>query len=135
MYRYLKEHRRKVVYFPLIVYWIVLLIATSIPTDDFPRVLMTVGDKIKHFSAYLILGGYLSLAFSLQERVPKLQKHFILGGILVASVYGLLDEFHQTFIPGRFFEWYDWVADILGAITGSSIIGYILNKKVFSKNS
>jgi hypothetical protein len=84
LYKYLKEHRRKVVYFPLIVYWIVLLIATSIPTDDFPRVLMTVGDKIKHFSAYLILGGYLSLAFSLQERVPKLQKHFILGGILVA---------------------------------------------------
>ncbi|MBL1211776.1 MAG: VanZ family protein [Ignavibacteriae bacterium] len=133
MYNYLKENRRKVVYFPLIVYWIILLIATSIPTDDFPRVLMTVGDKIKHFSAYLILGGYLSLAFSLQERFPKLQEYFIIGGIVVASVYGLLDEFHQAFIPGRFFEWYDWIADILGAVAGSSIIGYILNKKVFQK--
>ena len=133
MYSFLKAHRKRIVYLPLIVYWIILLIATSIPTDDFPRVLMTVGDKVKHFAAYFILGGYLAIAFSVQERVPLLRKYFIIAAIFTATVYGLIDEIHQAFIPGRFYELLDWVADIIGATVGSIIVGFILNKYVFNK--
>lgn len=133
MYSFLKAHRKRLVYLPLIIYWIILLIATSIPTDDFPRVLMTVGDKVKHFSAYFILGGYLTIAFSVQERFPLLRKYFIIAAILAATVYGLIDEIHQAFIPGRFYELLDWVADILGASVGSLIVGLSLKKYVFGK--
>lgn len=133
MYSFLKAHRKRLVYLPLIVYWIILLIATSIPTDDFPRVLMTVGDKVKHFAAYFILGGYLTIAFSVQERFPLLRKYFIIAAILAATVYGLIDEIHQAFIPGRFYELLDWVADIFGASVGSLIVGLSLKKYVFGK--
>ncbi len=133
MYSFLKAHRKRLVYLPLIIYWIILLIATSIPTDDFPRVLMTVGDKVKHFAAYFILGGYLTIAFSVQERFPLLRKYFIIAAILAATVYGLIDEIHQAFIPGRFYELLDWVADILGASVGSLIVGLSLKKYVFGK--
>ena len=30
-------------------------------------------------------------------------------------VFGVLDEWHQSFIPGRFSEFADWIADSLGA--------------------
>ena len=133
MYSFLKAHRKRLVYLPLIIYWIILLIATSIPTDDFPRVLMTVGDKVKHFAAYFILGGYLTIAFLVQERFPLLRKYFIFAAILAATIYGLIDEIHQAFIPGRFYELLDWVADILGATVGSLIVGLTLKKFVFGK--
>ena len=94
---------------------------------------MTVGDKVKHFTAYFILGGYLTVAFSVQERVPVLRKYFIIAAILVATLYGLIDEIHQAFIPGRFYELLDWVADITGATIGSLIVGLTLKKYVFNK--
>jgi VanZ family protein len=33
----------------------------------------------------------------------------------VVSAYGLFDEWHQSFTPGRFVEAADWVADTAGA--------------------
>lgn len=35
--------------------------------------------------------------------------------ILIASAYGLLDEWHQSFVPGRVGSGPDWVVDILAA--------------------
>ena len=39
-----------------------------------------------------------------------------LGRIVVASAYGVTDEWHQTFVPGRSSTVSDWVADTLGAL-------------------
>ena len=38
--------------------------------------------------------------------------------VLAASAYGVSDEIHQVFVPGRSATVEDWVADTLGAITG-----------------
>lgn len=47
---------------------------------------------------------------------------FIFGGsrryllsLLIASLYGITDEFHQSFIEGRDSDVWDWVADTVGA--------------------
>jgi VanZ family protein len=55
-----------------------------------------------------------------------------LGAILTATIYGLVDEIHQAFIPGRFYELLDWVADIIGACVGSIFVGVLLRKYVHS---
>lgn len=39
--------------------------------------------------------------------------------IVVTSVYGIIDEIHQSFTPGRECSFFDWVADTLGAVFGS----------------
>ncbi len=36
--------------------------------------------------------------------------------ILAVSLFGLSDEFHQAYTPGRAVEFADWVADTLGAV-------------------
>ena len=33
----------------------------------------------------------------------------------VASLYGITDEWHQYYVPGRFSDVMDWIADTLGA--------------------
>lgn len=63
-------------------------------------------DKVVHFSVYGLLGTLVLRA---------------LGGsrwgwaIVVVSLFGVSDELHQGFTPGRAMEFADWVADTLGA--------------------
>lgn len=74
-------------------------------------------DKIGHFALY----GALATAI---VRNPGLKSWPLLGGwwaILLASAYGLGDEFRQSFTVIRMFEWDDWGADTLGAITAVTL--------------
>jgi len=78
-------------------------------------------DKLFHFTAYGILGFLLSSA---------LPEKKIWVPALLASLYGISDEFHQSFVPGRSCDLLDWFADSFGAISGSYLF-FILWKKVF----
>ena len=52
--------------------------------------------------------------------------------ILIVSGYGIIDEIHQSFVPGRFPSFFDWTADTLGAILGG-LLCLILAKIIKSK--
>jgi VanZ family protein len=40
--------------------------------------------------------------------------------VVIIATFGALDEFLQTFTPGRTGDdIYDWTADVLGALTGA----------------
>jgi VanZ family protein len=41
--------------------------------------------------------------------------------VLAAALWGLLDEIHQTFVPGRSPDIVDLLADTLGAVVGASL--------------
>lgn len=62
-------------------------------------------DKVAHFGVYGILGITAFIAW------PKSP----LKAIAVCVAYGLSDEIHQMFIPGRSCDPWDWLADSLGA--------------------
>lgn len=113
---FLKKNRAILIYLPLIIYWLILFIATSLPTDYIPSV--GVGDKFSHFFAYMVLSVLLYFTFSLQTRSEILKKYPAIMTILVGSVYGILDELHQMLIPGRSAEFLDWIADFVGTIVG-----------------
>lgn len=36
-------------------------------------------------------------------------------GVLLASLYGVSDEVHQMYVPGRSADLFDWAADTVGA--------------------
>ena len=48
---------------------------------------------------------------------------FILPAVL-ASCYGIVDEIHQYFTPGRTASVFDWLADSIGGVSGSIIFFY-----------
>ena len=72
-------------------------------------------DKIAHMAVYAVLAGAILYAFQ-----PELASGRILVPLLITVgicfLYGLSDEFHQSFIPGRFVSAADLGADALGSV-------------------
>ncbi len=125
MIKFFEKNKIAAVYIPLVIYWMVLLTATSLPSQDLPKV--GVSDKIEHFSAYLILAVLLNLTLLVQNKFETLRKYPSLSTLTIIAFYALIDELHQLFIPGRDCEALDWVADFIGAILGIILINIILN--------
>ena len=75
-------------------------------------------DKLYHFIEYAILGGLLARAF-VKAKPSVVPSQLIWGmAVLISILYGASDEWHQTFVPGRFATLADWVADVVGSIAG-----------------
>ena len=75
-------------------------------------------DKIVHISLYIPLGFVVLWMLRLTRwRYESLMAWVAWG---VAVLYGLSDEVHQSFVPGRDASAADWGADIIGAALGVS---------------
>ena len=64
-------------------------------------------DKVAHFFVYGLLATLVARNLPVRGRVWL--------AILIVSVFGASDEWHQSFTPGRSATVADWVADTLGA--------------------
>lgn len=80
-------------------------------------------DKIIHAIAYLPLG----LLFYLSLSISGIRKYLLLTASLLAFLYGVSDEVHQFFVPGRDPSFGDILADAVGALTGSLTGNFIKN--------
>ncbi len=96
----------------LALYWLVIFLGTHAPGGV--SGLKVVNDKLLHFIAYL------GLAFLLAAALTSLRvKHgTLLLPLIVAIVYGGIDEYTQGFVPGRHPDLADWFADVMGAGVG-----------------
>ncbi|MBI2092913.1 MAG: VanZ family protein [Deltaproteobacteria bacterium] len=81
-------------------------------------------DKIIHLIVYAILGYFTARALSRGHGLER--KRTILISLLFSGFYGMTDEFHQSFVPGRAVEFFDLVSDILGGALGGFFYGYLL---------
>ncbi len=131
MYSYIKENRLKVLIIPLILYWIVLFIGTTLPSSKYAD-FFDISDKIKHFSAYSILAILLGLNLYFQEKWKNLSNFYLNYTFIICGLYGILDELHQLFVPNRSAEVLDWLADIGGTILGIILVRFFI--KILKKN-
>ncbi|MDO8549196.1 MAG: VanZ family protein [Ignavibacteria bacterium] len=129
MLRFLEKRKVFLVYTPLVLYWIVLLAATSFPTISVPTT--DVSDKIMHFIAYFGLGILLNLTLMFQNKYVNLKKKNWFNTIFIGSVYAALDEFHQYFIPVRSMEFLDFVADFFGLVLAVVFVLFLLRLNRF----
>jgi VanZ family protein len=90
----------------LFIYW--LSDQSSLPI---PHV-FSMQDKILHAGAYFIMGILAWRGFSHLFNRPVTLALF---GLAFCSLYGISDEWHQSFIEGRFSDITDWIADTGGA--------------------
>ena len=126
MFEFLEKRKIWLVYIPLAIYWLILFTATSLPAYDLPR--LGLSDKLQHFGAFLILAVLLNLALLYQRKSRFLFENAIIATIIICLLYAGLDELHQMFIPGRFAELLDWVADGSGVIFGVFLVYFLKNK-------
>lgn len=83
----------------------------NIPLPDLPKNF----DKVIHMCAYIPL-AYL---FYLSLKKSGINKYVFVIAVICASIYGITDELHQVFVPGRDADAFDFAADTLGAFLGS----------------
>jgi VanZ family protein len=77
-----------------------------------------MSDKSAHFIAYAALGGSLIRALA-SGRASGVTRRRLLVAMLLATLYGVSDELHQHFVPGRTPDWLDVLADAAGAVAGA----------------
>lgn len=83
-------------------------------------------DKLLHFVEYATLAALL--AWGLVRAGLAVSSGGVWAAVL-ASAYGLTDEVHQAFVPGRSADPRDWVADTVGAVVGAVAVVAFLRRR------
>jgi VanZ family protein len=73
-------------------------------------------DKVEHAIAYAVLSALVVIPLRRAHWLPWPQT--LVVAVLIASTYGALDEWHQSFVPGRDCSAWDWLADTAGGSCG-----------------
>lgn len=128
LYKYLDKHTFFLVYLPLVIYWIALFVLTTIPVEDMPH-FFDNQDKVEHFVAYGVLAFLLTLALIFQKRSNILSSRAFLFAFIFILAYGAVDELHQSFVPGRYCDIYDWFADSIGGSLGIGMVHLFLSSR------
>lgn len=102
-------------------YMALIFLLSSIGSPDLGD-LPEDSDKVIHFFEYAVL----SVLFFLSFRKSGLIRNVLLLSIVLATCYGITDEYHQGYVPGRFAGIGDVVADFIGAAAGAVFIKAIL---------
>lgn len=86
-------------------------------------------DKLLHCTYFC--GGavcFLLAIFGQRSSLPG-ARALLLPGFLFTAIVGALDEFHQTFTPGRSGnDPWDWLADVTGGLLAAWIVMRLLVK-------
>jgi VanZ family protein len=108
--------------------WAALVFYLSSKSDPLPFSVSTFPgeDKVLHALAYGVLGALVALSAA-GPRFPG--RRAVLLAAALASLYGVTDELHQSFVPGRDTSAGDWVADTLGAATGAALAVAALRRR------
>jgi len=77
-----------------------------------------------HFVLYTILGVLCYVALPEEQPLRRL-----VFAVALASLYGVTDEFHQSFVPGRVPDVMDWVVDTAGATLGAFTMFVLASRK------
>jgi VanZ family protein len=75
-------------------------------------------DKLQHMAAYAVLSAAVCLWFSPEFRQSRPFRALLIA-VLAGSVYGIIDEIHQYYVPNRDCNVWDWLADTIGAFLGA----------------
>lgn len=99
--------------------WMAVIFAlSSIPGPAFPESVdfLSRFATVAHFLLYAVLGLLVIRALGRTEiRALTL-------AVIIASLYGVSDEIHQIFVPGRSPDVVDWLADTLGALSAGMVL-------------
>ncbi len=97
----------------LAIFW--LSSKESLPSPD----LFPGQDKVEHALAFGVLGLFIAGSFG--GWGAQLSTRQVIMVVLFTACYGLIDEAHQYFVPGRDSSLGDVVADIVGGLLAAIV--------------
>jgi VanZ family protein len=103
---------------PVVAYCAAIFVQSSFPThEQLPS--FAFSDKLLHVIAYAILGALVCRGAKTINGWRHRRGVLLFIGTCAAALYGLSDEWHQSFVVGRSAEWADALADFVGSLVGS----------------
>ena len=101
---------------PAILWALLIFAGSSIPSQIFPSIKIFNFDKFIHIIIFYVFGilVYRALRSYGLDRSFQVKHAFIT--ILIVMLYGVTDELHQHYVPGRMPDIWDASADTFGAI-------------------
>ncbi|HSG18522.1 MAG TPA: VanZ family protein [Anaerolineae bacterium] len=107
--------RRGLAWLPALAWAGVIYFVSAQPKEAFVRfglsgALLPIAG---HLITYAVLMVLLVIALRVGGRLPVEQSCVV--AFLLVALFGLSDEYHQSFVPGRTATMWDWLVDLLGA--------------------
>jgi VanZ family protein len=103
---------------PVLVYMGLIFWSSS---GERPEFLSAPPDYLLHGTAYSGL-AVLSVRALAKRTFSGLAAAHLAGGIAIAALYGIGDEIHQLYVPGREASMADVAADFAGAALGGALL-------------
>ena len=109
----------KMIKFAPALFWLLLITALStLPNPQLPGFKLLAADKLVHAIVYGVLAWLLLRGWSRFAQQPVQWRERAVAFCL-STAYGVLMEWVQyAFIPGRFYEFDDMLANAFGAAVG-----------------
>jgi len=108
----------------LILYVLLIFFLSSRPYLQAPGPDFALKDKVAHAVEYIVLGVLLYTGVGWLIKRPRFTLFWILFAI--GATLAAVDEVWQSFIPGRFTDVHDWMADTVGVALGIISAMFIL---------
>jgi hypothetical protein len=123
----LRQSRFACFWGPIIGYCLLIFVLSSLSRGVYIPSPFGV-DKVVHFVEYGILGFLLTRLIA--NARSGLSRKFLLGLVVIlATLYGISDEVHQAFVPGRNASLWDVLADGLGGMMGAVVHTKFIRKR------
>ena len=107
--------RRFLLWAPPLLY-MAFIFHSSSQSDPLPALTHIVWDKLLHFAGYSLLA--LLFCRALRGEGFTIATTPLIA-VLLTSLYGASDEWHQSFTPLRSSDVQDWLADTTGGVVGA----------------
>ncbi len=78
-----------------------------------------------HAPLYAVLAFFWAGALGAWRQVGRRLSLAFRLAVVMAVLWGILDEWHQSFVPGRDPDVFDVLTDLQGAILGTLVLGFI----------
>ena len=107
--------RNRYLWIPVVIYCAGIFGLSSLQSP--PESISFIPDKLAHMFLYAGLGFLTARCLARTRGMKTLS--FCIFATLFALAYGITDEIHQRFVPGRLPELGDIVADTVGGLVGA----------------
>lgn len=124
MYKFLVKYRLHILFTILCFYCIVLVVLSSLPQST--GIKSNGVDKYYHLGAYAFLSFIVFFTLTFQARISLFKRYSASFTLLLTTIFGMLNELHQLFIPSRSFNKLDLLANILGSLLMVIVIKFSL---------
>ena len=114
---------------PAVVWAGIIFYVSSLPSSVLPKIKVAAVDKVVHVGIFFVFGLLLYRGLHPMQRSTGFEWRRALIALMAVALYGIVDELHQGFVPGRTVDVWDVCADAVGGILAIVFLKYVARRR------